>query len=321
LYPGIPNPTTKRIIPSLEPPENIDNRKYRKYTDVWTLGLTLVFFAKGVCVTSQEDWYGNKDQLLEDIFSSYTVEQRTSLKEFMGYMLEHNYNRRPSCEELLNAKLFNCMNRIIGRRIALPITYHNSNIDSYDKELFSMFWKFVNRNDISPRTVCNSLDIYHRHMDIVIKEGHTGEALIKHKYMSMSGSLIIAYNINDDIRHKPFKLLTWIFGNYPEIGDDVIMLEEYVLNMTVACKYNISNAPLYEYIVNNNNYDRYEEFCQLFPILHIPQEYIRAIHNSPREKCLNEPCNINMACILHNSKNAKYYDICCSNLAVECNGA
>lgn len=306
IFPGIHPAKSGKIINNYIPPENSDNNRYDKYTDIWTLGLTFCFMASSKLLTSYEQWYSSKNSILSDILQRYTEQQRTLLLELLSRMLEHDKNKRASCTELLSMPIFRELEPINGGRTRKPITYEHLKVDEWDRNLFSKFWKFINRSDISPRTICNCIDIYHRYIGI-IAESQEG-SLDLHKTLSLCAAFIIAAMINDDIKFTPRDVLSGIFG--PKVGncfETCKLVYEYATIITVKCSYNISNAPLYNYISNSNSRDKYANFIQHLKDIYDPKEYDVKVSNSPTTIVGQQSC-INMFFVIQSDR--KTYESC-----------
>ena len=310
IYPGMHPTKSGKIIDNFIPPENSDNNRYGKHTDIWTLGLTFCFMITGKLYTSYEKWYASKDKIIQDMLKRYPEDQKTLLVDLLSRMLEYNKDKRATCSELLELPIFRGLEPIVGGRSRKPITYVHLEVEEWDKNLFAKFWKFVNRSDITPRTVCNCIDIFHRYMGIVAEKHDTNSNMDLHKTMSLCASFIIAAMINDDIKFSPRDVLSGIFGG--KVGDcfeTCKLVYEYMTIIAVKCEYNISNAPLYNYIANCDAKDKYVNFVQQLDTLYDPVQYEIKVSNSPTTTIANQTC-INMMFVIHS--NRKAYELCCA---------
>lgn len=305
IFPGAPNARRNKIIDEYTPPENRDNYRYGKHTDIWTLGLTFSYIISGRMMTCDDDWSRDRARLLNLITATYREEEKEHLKELLTHML-CSRNERFTAKQLLSLPIFANCTPIKGGCLRQKIEY--STLPDNDKVLFSRFWKFINRPEVSPRTVCNCIDLYHRYMYYVQCE--PDERLAQHKLMSLCACFMIASNINDDIRPTAHHVISGIVGKTEGISELVTLLHEYITIITVTCRYNISNAPMYDYIIKRKDKDKFKDFCHLLPNIHVASDYSRILINSPCGDNDEAQCYVNMAVVFSN--NIIHYDACCS---------
>jgi len=281
IFPGMHSPKNPKIIEGFRPPENIDNNNYERHTDIWTMGMTFAHITAGFIPPDAHNWVRQRDVLLDKTVIRYTKDEQDKLRSLLRGMIEPNRKERQTCDQLLDHPIFEGMVITPGRRKITHIKYGSLPVTQGDKERFFKFWKFVNQPNLTPRTIANCVDIYHRYMAELETDPNI-DNLELFKTLALCASLMIAAKINDDVKIKGFDLAKIFFGNV-DLVKHTKLIYLYQGYVSVVCMNRISNAPFFDYVQLHGDKLSYSEFCKHLSDIHDPNKYKEIIQNSPKE--------------------------------------
>lgn len=283
LYHGCPASRCGKIISEHNPPENANGSlNYGKCTDIWCLGMTFLFLIAGRIV-SRHEIISSKERTLNTILKQYTEEERSLIIQVINGMLTYDNNKRLTVDMALRLPIFNNKIYIQNDLQYDTIRYGTYNTDHFDKKLFSSWYGYLSTLRPNPRTVCNSIEIYHRYMQIAQDMGDPN-TFQKNKAYTLTAATYISFLLNEDIKLDYENLYRNIVDFHTSIINDFKEIKNHIIVVNMYCQFDISRSPLHAYVCDTNF--TADNYYHILSSIHDPIEYSRTIERSPTNETM-----------------------------------
>lgn len=252
-------------------PETLLNNKIVKKSDVWSLGLTILFVLyqlepqKRAIKLVIEPFYQYKPadiirnlrkynhNYLSNLSYQITVALKTVkdeiIKSLLKNMLRIKYKERKSVEELLKLEIFNefradneeILKFYPGCNIRLEyLTYYNIK-EQYDNayNIFNLYKNYFNESIGIMWSIFNGIDIFN---ELITKKQLEIEKISYFAISSVIVSLKLSFYVNNSIYEKIY--------NSVEINEEIYEKTEY--SLLKAINYKVYRKNIYSYLLKNH---------------------------------------------------------------------